>query len=121
MNSTIENDSVGVLTVGQTMEIVATGIREYVADRVGPLDLQVSRMGQLLARIERLEDQLSALEQKTIADAFTGKWIDGRRYSRGQLTQKSGLWLALKSTSARPGSDPASWRLLVKQLHDGDE
>jgi hypothetical protein len=39
----------------------------------------------------------------------------GKAYAPGSLvTRSGGLWLALKATTATPGTDALSWKLIVR-------
>lgn len=70
----------------------------------------------LMARLDRLEG-LAGLgpESKNLADSYKGSWAWGQAHERGTLlTDRSSLWMCVKDTTARPGDDHESWRLVSK-------
>jgi len=63
-----------------------------------------------------LAARIAALEQHpTTGVKWAGVYTPDAIYREGDLTTRSGLWLALKSTAASPGSDPTCWKLICKQ------
>ena len=74
------------------------------------------RLVQRDARIAELERRLAAVEARGPSVEYAGTFTAGKCYSGGQLcTRNGGLWLCSQKTSARPGSDPAGWRLVCKE------
>lgn len=115
-------------------------ITKHSAQRatLGHIGAIVRVMGEvasdLRAEIRRLESllvladgRIRALEAKATKSVsgvtWAGTFTPGATYSRGELVTKTGLWLALKTTTATPGTDPASWRLIVhrKLVSSGDD
>ena len=69
----------------------------------------------LFERIKRIEARLANLEQRPPAPRWCGIWRPDSGYTAGDLvTCSGGLWLAARSTSARPGTDDSGWSLVVK-------
>jgi hypothetical protein len=73
---------------------------------------------KLMPEIEALQKSVDELKANgpNIADAYKGAWMIGV-YKRGSLVTHSGsLFLALKDTDAKPGTD--TWKLVVKAGKD---
>ena len=70
----------------------------------------------LMTRLDTLEGLAGiSPESKNLADSYKGTWQWGKQHQRGTLlTDRSSLWLCTKDTSARPGDDHESWRLVSK-------
>jgi hypothetical protein len=43
--------------------------------------------------------------------------MPGKVYESGDIVTRGGLWIALEATSSTPGSAPADWKLILKELH----
>jgi hypothetical protein len=66
-------------------------------------------------RISALEKQVVALESRALSPEYLGTFKQGETYRRGGLvTRNGGLWLCLSDTALIPGSNPTSWKLIVK-------
>jgi hypothetical protein len=88
-----------------------------------------------IKRIKALETELAALTARqngtdaTLSkhsEQIVGRGVNGARwggtyepnhkYASGELvTCDANLWIATTSTSVRPGSDPTSWRLVLRR------
>lgn len=71
----------------------------------------------LRANDDALKARVAVLENvaaKSVAGVrWAGTYEAGATYHSGELVTKTGLWLALKTTTAAPGSDSTAWRLIV--------
>jgi hypothetical protein len=74
------------------------------------------RLKEQSERIVVLESKLGQLQEAQAKSMhYAGVYAEGMRYEPGAVVTAHGsMWLALKSTSSRPGSDPDSWRLTMK-------
>jgi hypothetical protein len=69
------------------------------------------------ARIDLLERQLA--ESKATPFEFTGVWIEGKAYRRGQFATKGGsLWHCNQATTTQPGDGSGAWTLAVQRGRD---
>jgi hypothetical protein len=51
---------------------------------------------------------------------YRGVWRDGEEFLKGSVvTHGGGCWHANQRTTARPGTDPEMWTLMVKRGRDG--
>jgi hypothetical protein len=84
-----------------------------------------SRLNAKEVEIVQLKHALAELQAKMVTgfqiSAWGWKYQPGARYKPGELTQKNGLWCCLRETTAQPGSDPASWKLLVHRSKVGND
>ena len=63
-----------------------------------------------------LHARINVLEARPVKGvSWAGVFTPDQIYAEGELVTRSGLWLALKSTAATPGSDPTCWKLICKQ------
>ena len=66
-------------------------------------------------KIAALEKRCSELEAKKLP-TYAGTFADGKAYIQSSLvTDRGGLWLALRDTAQRPGGPDSGWRLVVKK------
>src|SRR5262245_14147698 len=64
-------------------------------------------------RIEKLEARVAELEART-ESSYKYAFFDGAEYHAGNLvTDRSSLWLAKRTTTARPGGND-DWKLVVR-------
>jgi len=107
---------------------------------LAPLQSQIDNLRQTLTKVleqrtktvfvksevphgeSELDGRIAALEARPASGPgvhYGGVYLKNVNYSEGTLVTRSGcLWLALQSTSATPGQDPASWKLVVKDGRD---
>lgn len=53
---------------------------------------------------------------------YRGVWRDSEEYPKGSVvSHQGGCWHANKLTSARPGTDPDGWTLMVRRGRDGKD
>ena len=74
-------------------------------------------------RIDALEKRIAELETSRSGSSvgYAGVHEVGKQYLSGSLvTRSGGLWLALRETTQTPGTDPLSWRLVVKEGQPND-
>jgi hypothetical protein len=82
----------------EDMDAIATIVAEHARNTAAPL-------------IKRLV----ALEATQANFRYVGVWESGRTYARGNFsTDRGALWHCERETTARPGDDGDSWRLVVK-------
>jgi hypothetical protein len=87
-------------------------------DRLSELLIKISKgvKDAAASRLDECERRLDVLEQRPVVGVqYAGVFEDGKAYARGDLvTRRGGLWLALQHTATAPGTDTASWKLIVK-------
>jgi hypothetical protein len=71
-----------------------------------------AELGKLGAELDRIE------ARAPLGCRWGGTWASDSYARSGELwTCRGALWLALRDTDAKPGSNPDSWRLIVKSGH----
>jgi outer membrane murein-binding lipoprotein Lpp len=71
-----------------------------------------AELGKLGAELDRIE------ARAPVGCRWGGTWASDSYARSGELwTCRGALWLALRDTDAKPGSNPDSWRLIVKSGH----
>jgi hypothetical protein len=70
----------------------------------------------LQARLTGVEGALAELRAKGVSGIrWAGTYEAGSTYREGELVTKGGVWACTcATTTAPPGSDPTSWRLIVR-------
>jgi len=77
-------------------------------------------------RIVELEKQIAALQNRLAENPlweYLDTWKDGQNYYKNNIcTFQESAWICrAASTNARPGSDSADWRLIVKRGRDAKD
>lgn len=81
-----------------------------------------TEVDQLRASIDRHEAEVrvALMESRSNALEYRGVWEPGCEYHRNScVTHDGSMWIALESTTAKPGDAPSSWRLAVKKGRPG--
>jgi hypothetical protein len=66
-------------------------------------------------KIAALEKRCAELEARKLP-MYAGVFEDGTAYCQSSLvTDRGGLWLAVRDTAQRPGGPNSGWRLVVKK------
>lgn len=96
-----------------TLIEIIKGVKDKLEDQLS------RRSAETYSVMSLLEARIGALEARPAGGVkWAGTFAHGKNYHEGQLvTDRGALWLALRDTAARPGSDP-SWRLVVKRGAD---
>jgi hypothetical protein len=112
------------------VRVIYAGVKE-LAGRVFNLEEWRSAFESRLGRIESAKGDAALLErvEKLEAKMATGfqisawawKYEPGKPYRPGELTQRNGIWACLRETTTPPGSDPASWKLIVHRSKVGND
>jgi hypothetical protein len=67
------------------------------------------------AQIAALDKRVAQLESAPPAPRWLGVWRRDNHYAVGDLvTDRGGLWLACRASSARPGTPDSGYQLIVK-------
>lgn len=89
------------------VEAIAEVLPEFVAQELAPLR----------AELEALRAELA--EAKASPFEFTGVWIEGKAYRRGQFATKGGsVWHCNQATTVQPGDGSGAWTLAVQRGRD---
>lgn len=79
------------------------------------------RIQEAHQRLETIEARLAAVEERPFSGKgveWAGVWKHATFFAPGSLvTDKSGLWLAVRTPTDRPGRPDSGWRLVVKGTH----
>ena len=91
------------------------------------LKQQVGRLNELTIENRALRARVTGLESRAAKGVggirWAGTFEPGSEYREGEVvTGKGGLWLACATTTAAPGTDPTSWRLILRaKTRDAEE
>jgi hypothetical protein len=89
------------------VEAIAGEVREFVNARLAPITAELATLREQLA------------EAKAAPFEFTGVWIEGKAYRRGQFATKGGsLWHCNQATTTQPGDGSGAWTLAVQRGRD---
>jgi hypothetical protein len=70
-------------------------------------------------RMDVLEHENAELKVRLENFGDRGTWKEGETYYElNMVTDHGGFWMALCTTTNRPGTDPVSWRLVAKKPRD---
>src|SRR5262245_15383635 len=102
-----------VEAVGVVLKKLQQRIEEKIAAREARVDKHVDLVDPLTTLPERVQT-LEERHERSLADAYQSGFAPNTTYKRGAvISHNGGLWLAMSSTSERPGSTEA-WRLILR-------
>jgi len=79
------------------------------------LEVRTEVRASFAAEFEALRSEIKTLRERPDV-VYCGVYKSGERYHAGNITTKNGgMWLCLQTTTSTPGTDPESWRLVVKE------